>query len=427
MSARRAFQRRDLPTNVAVGSVFAVIAVVASALVFFLLYRLNRRARFKRNHRSYKVDLLSETEGFIPRDPSNTIMLDMGARITTVQHSDAKPLPQIPGTTTIGSGVDTLDSRALSRNSSQATMTEAGTIRAPQPALARTGTTRMSRSGTIFRGTSVTSAPTSSFQSHSSAPTAPSVTNVQEYEYSQAPLTSRRSASGSTLGQLTTVNLTDLDVPRLEQPRLPHNGLSLNTAPQTRGAPFPIMHEQPRLLYKGLLLNTAPRIRGKDAPFPIMPRVNEDRMYDETSALPDFHREKQEFLDTPTTPSSPYMVPVPGSPPTLGRPPPKRARSSIIVTVPYPVSNVVVEDVESVPRPDGSTSKGRMVTMSVLVADSDTSSQFGDIYEDIRGYLEDVYQSNKTDSQEDREVVSRFGALPPYTPVPETSTFSTIL
>ena len=403
MNARRSLQARSLPTNAVIGLLLGIIALIASAIVLLLLLRLNRQLRIERRAEN-QIDLLG-AEGYAPSiqgdsDPEKAL---------AVKWRD-KPLPPVPSASSRASYMTMPDNRA-----SQVTIKEAVVVRRPSHTPSLPGNQGTTGLGSNPRNASKRSTrkmpltlPTPPFPTNptlSGTSTTSSIGNALAYESPRSGIrTSRAMLTNNGRGQLAIANATDDDRAALDGPQV----LSYALPP-----------------YMG-------QVRGRDAPFPsrrprpnrlsIMPSVDEKREQDMTPSVAT--REKRGMADARSMPATSYMVQVPI--PQISQAPaspllPQRVRQPLTLTTSRPVSNVIVENVGSVRRPDGSRSKGRMVTMSVLVDDSDSSSSA--VEENRRDSFRNArpFSSRSAISQDVLgEVLERYATdLPPYTPVHE--------
>ncbi|KAF8481489.1 hypothetical protein JB92DRAFT_3037758 [Gautieria morchelliformis] len=405
MNAKRTLQSRRLPKDVVVGIVLAVIAVIASALVALLLWHLYKQSRADRRRAANQVDLLGSENAratFMPfGDPEELYN----------ERPWDKPLPRIPSAISIHP-YDPVNAQE-----------SPGVIRRPLPIYYSPGERPISRlvgnsQDAPIQHLSLGLPPTpfdttsSSFKAkpaHARTNTISSMGNAQTYSSRRSPydaVTSESDASDIRRGQFTIVNVTDAEPLRFDRAQL----LSYDVPPD-----YAVV-----------------QVRGRDVPFPqkrsppdrsvsVMPPVieNKESLFSYVTS-----NEKSGISDVPSSSVAPYMVQVP-IPRTSSTPPspllPPRMRSPLTLTASYPVSNVVIGDIGPVRRPDGSKGKGRMVTMSVLVDDSDSSASVKDASE---GQRDSGGRPNSNSSESSQGVLGVVLSgyttdLPPYTPARE--------
>jgi len=367
--------------DVIIGIILAVIAVIACAIVALLLWRLNKQSRRERRLAN-QVDLLGA-------DPFVTDGLGGGLDGIGLGHQEPgtvherwneKPLPPRP-------------SSAL-------------TIRVPIPAVSRRASMRaLASNANVTPNFSITRSSMTPFH----ARTHSDDTASQSRSTSSDPFSSESSGPAQILrGQYAVVNVTEADEQRFQRPQLLYNEPDLPPG-YTNG-----------------------RVRGIDAPFPakksrkrrpasILTPVSEGA----GSSIPSSW-EKRGYPDVPQTPGTAYTIQVPIASATPDSPyASQRFRPPLTLSASLPLSNITVADMGPVRRQDGTKGKGRLVTMSVMVEESDTASSIGDTEEDRRASHRSERRKTQGEDGEDilGQVVERYAMdLPPYTPIHEFCT-----
>lgn len=414
---RAALARQTIPQNVIIGIILAVIAVIACVIVAFLLWRLNRQARVERRL-AQRVDLLSPEPVHSPPN-SNGMSIDM--QNLASGHWSGRPLPQIPRGASVRSSLDLprSSSHVSHRGSIAASpygyslVSDVPVIRPLLPAVSRQETTReLPPNVTISHNSS--NAHSSMTRPHTRIQSGPSVDDVISHSrfISNHPLSSESSGFSDILpGQLTAVGVFESDNHHFQRSQRLHRDLPppdyTGWGVRGRDAPFP--SKEPRKL-------RPPR------PPPIITALHKQAPDDIPSTASPSSWDKRGFGDMPTTPETAYTVHVPivqsvtpGSPLAS-----QHTRPPLTITTSRPMSNVTLEDMGSIRRPDGTKGKGRKVTMTVLVEDSDDEAQ-----DALRVSPQQSDRGQRETQGEDviSELVERYAAdLPPYTPVHEFCT-----
>jgi hypothetical protein len=402
--SKRTLQARKVPKNVVVGVVLGVIAVTASAVVLFLLFRL-RQWRLERRA-DYRVDLLGSEAG-----DSSTQANDLSTQAgdpekALIERPRNKPLPPIPSATSSGPYA------AVPGNTySQALMNETPVVRQPLQT-SDTSLPGSSRRLSLNFPLSPLNAPMTQLPTkptHARTSTTSSIGNFRTYNNNPGLGLSMTSSSVSNFprGQLTIANATDADA-AFDRSQSSHLDLPPYSHGQTRGRDPPFPAKQPRPKQLRSILKPASETSREDMP---------------SNATTS---EKQGMWDTRSTSTTSYMVQIPI--PRLSRIPaspvqPERSRKPLTLTTSRPVSNVVIEDTGPIRRPNGSRGNARMVTMSVLVDDSDNSGS------ELGGGGRDSFQSRyptSSASVDSRDVLGEVlkgytTDLPPYTPSQENT------
>lgn len=400
--SKRTLQPRKLPKDVVTGIILGVIAVIATAVVILLLLRLRRLWHIERRAAN-QVDLLGVEAGIpsIPADGSEKVLKEW--------RSD-KPLPPVPSFR--GSQATLLDN-----GYTQAPMNESVIVGQPSQIWSRPGDMgtsdseleRFSQHLSLNPPLSPLNIPAPQLPTKPAHPITSTISSIGNFRTYNNPGTGMPQTTSSSVpniprGQLTIANATDADEVLFDRSQTPHHNLPSYSTSQTRGrvAPFPAA---------GATRPQPTRLKSILKP----PKVDSG----EGMSSHGMTSEKQAIWDARSSTTS-YMVQIPI--PRISRIPAspvesQRVRRPLTLTTSRPVSNVVVEDAGSGHQASGSRGK-RMVTMSVLIDDSDYSSSGGG-----RDSYQDGTRSNRSSAESQYvlgEVLERYATdLPPYTPVPE--------
>lgn len=403
-TSKRTLQPRKLPKDVVTGIILGVIAVITTAVVILLLLRLRRLWHIERRAAN-QVDLLGVEAGnpSIPADGSEKVLKEW--------LSD-KPLPPVPSSR--GSQATLLDI-----GYTQAPMNESVIVGQPSQIWSRPGDMgtsdseleRFSRHLSLNIPLSPLYIPAPQLPTkpaHTRTSTISSIGNFRTYNNNPSsgmPQTTSSSVPNIPRAQLTIANATDADEVLFDRSQTPHHNLPSYSTSQTRGrvAPFPAA---------GATRPQPTQLRSILKP----PKVDSGEGMSSLGVT----SEKQAIWDARSSTTS-YMVQIPI--PRISRIPAspvqsQRVRRPLTLTTSRPVSNVVVEDAGSGHQANGSRGKGRMVTMSVLIDDSDNSSSGGG-----RDSYQDGTRTNRSSAESQYvlgEVLEGYATdLPPYTPVQE--------